>query len=193
MLSRSTARRPRVLVALGLAVLVAGGVAGCSEAAALDPEPSASATEAPEVEPIFASDEEALAAAVEAYDAYLAVSNQILNDGGREPERIRGHATPEYAEKLIEGYNSYLENDVSTEGSNTFDTVTLSNWDVTEGRADVQIYLCLDVSSTSVFKHGVDVTPVDRQLRTALIITLEGTDALQLSGSDRWSGHDFCS
>ena len=37
--------------------------------------------------PIFASDEEALAAATAAYAAYLAMSDQILKDGGKDPDR----------------------------------------------------------------------------------------------------------
>ncbi len=42
-------------------------------------------TAVPTGTPVFASEEEALAAAIEAYEAYLAVSDAILPDGGRGP------------------------------------------------------------------------------------------------------------
>ncbi len=49
--------------------------------------------------PIFASEEEALAAAEEAYAAYLEMSNLISSEGGVEPERIAPFVT---ADQLAE-------------------------------------------------------------------------------------------
>ena len=75
----------RIRGVLGVATTLALGLAlaACSTGGTpLPPAPS------PSVTPVFASDEEALAAAKDAYTAYLKVSDQILVDGGANPDRI---------------------------------------------------------------------------------------------------------
>lgn len=79
------ARRPRRLTSLALAPAAALLVAlvGCSgtpEIPDADPAPSAP--------PLFATEEEALEAATAVYEEYLAVSNQVLADGGSDPDRV---------------------------------------------------------------------------------------------------------
>ena len=69
-------QRARLPLAWVLALVVAGCAATPSPTAA--PTPSADAAD-----PIFASDEEALAAAVEAYERYRAVSQQIAATAAR--------------------------------------------------------------------------------------------------------------
>ncbi|MCU1637074.1 MAG: hypothetical protein JWQ68_2313, partial [Cryobacterium sp.] len=54
--------------------------------------------------PVFATDEDALAAATEAYAAYLSMSDRILMDGGAQPERIREVATKPLADLEIAGF-----------------------------------------------------------------------------------------
>ena len=68
-------------VILTVAVLFA--LAGCVPS---DSQPSAAPS--PSATPVFASDAEALAAAEKAYAAYLKVSDEIANDGGKDPDRI---------------------------------------------------------------------------------------------------------
>ena len=65
---------------VGLLALVLAGCAPDVPAIQVPPTPT--------VTPLFASDEEALAAAEEAYAAYLAMSDEITSDGGERPERI---------------------------------------------------------------------------------------------------------
>ena len=84
-ISRPKRRAPR---RLGAALAAAGALAlvltGCVGSPA--PTPSPTPTEAA---PIFASDEEALAAAVKAYELYTrSVASQVTDDGGVEPERV---------------------------------------------------------------------------------------------------------
>ncbi len=68
-----------LIAALGLVALTGFGVAlaGCVPD---DVSPSTSATESPS--PVFATDDEALAAAEAAYTAYLSASDAMLASGG---------------------------------------------------------------------------------------------------------------
>jgi hypothetical protein len=75
-------RRP-LLVALSL-TLLAASLGACTWPASIPPPPPP-ATEAP----LFATDEEALEAATAAYAEFLAVSGQILREGGSDPERLK--------------------------------------------------------------------------------------------------------
>ncbi len=84
-ISRLKRRAPRrlgaALAAVGALALVLTGCVG-------SPAPTQSPTPT-EAAPIFASDEEALAAAVEAYEALSQQRRtKITDDGGAEPERI---------------------------------------------------------------------------------------------------------
>ena len=65
---------------LPLAVLGAALLAGC-----LPTDPPVTPPPTSDLEPVFASDEEALAAAEEAYGAYLAAADEILSSGGADP------------------------------------------------------------------------------------------------------------
>src|SRR5215207_3793459 len=82
-----------------IGALAAGGVlalvlVGCMGAPS--PAPSPEPTETAAV-PIFASDEEALAAAVDAYERYRAISAEISEAGGHDSNRIDPVVSPEYA------------------------------------------------------------------------------------------------
>ena len=61
-----------------LAFSIALGMGGC---VAPTPDPTPSTSAAPSASPLFNSDEEALAAATEAYAAYLAASNAVGQGG----------------------------------------------------------------------------------------------------------------
>ena len=60
------------------------------------PPPHTVAVSSPTATPVFASDEEALAAAVEAYEKYLAVSDQIAQEGGAGADSFADVVTDEW-------------------------------------------------------------------------------------------------
>ncbi|MGB3413465.1 MAG: hypothetical protein WBA28_01980, partial [Microbacteriaceae bacterium] len=74
---------------------------GCSPEVGLPPVPR------PSVEPLFASDEEALAAVVEHYQEYLAVSDEVYADGGANPERLKPYVSAERYEEELSGAQSF--------------------------------------------------------------------------------------
>lgn len=175
--------------AFALALLL-GGCAGA-------PAPSPSGTpSASEAAPIFASDEEALAAAEAAYERYLSVSSAVSTEGGKDPSRIREVVTEEYATELVREFESMHANSLRIEGTNTLDTTSLVERSESAATAFVSIYGCVGVGSTRVIDgSGQDVTPVDRDDRVPVVISLEtrAADGVTLvAGTEPWSGDDFC-
>ncbi|MRG59970.1 hypothetical protein GE115_08825 [Agromyces sp. CFH 90414] len=179
-------------------MLLVLGLAACGGGSEPEPSPdvSASASAEPEVEPIFASDEEALSAAVSAVKSYAVVSDAITNEGGTGSDRIREVVTEEYAAELIAEFDAFAKEGVRTEGSSSIDTTSLVSNDDSGSTAIVSIYACIDVSnSTLIGPGGADVTPSDRPLRNPVVVQLEAvpnSKVLLVDGIDPWSGDDFC-
>ncbi|WP_022893793.1 hypothetical protein [Agromyces subbeticus] len=181
-----------------LTALAAGGalvllLSGCTGGGEPSPTPSASTDAA---EPIFATDEEALAAAVAAYTAFEELSQTIAAEGGIEPERIERSVTSEYMPGLLEEFAQYQELGLRITGSASLDSFRLAEHSGGADRVSVTLYVCRDVSGVRVIDAaGVDVTPADRQLRTPLVADLvskDGADNLLVNGVELWPGDDFC-
>jgi hypothetical protein len=74
-------RMRRIVIGIVAGAAVALALAGC-----VQPPSRVIPTSTPSAAPVFASDAAALAAAKKAYVAYLAVSDAVANDGGKNPE-----------------------------------------------------------------------------------------------------------
>ncbi len=187
--------RPRrgVAAALAAAGAVALLLSGCTGGApAASPAPSADAAE-----PIFATDEEALAAAESAYEAYIATVDQLTQEGGSNPERIRAVVDETYVEELIASLQRLSEAGNHTSGETTFDNLKLVERNEDAGVATVTAYICIDVSDVRVLNAaGEEVTPPDRiprrPLQTTFISSNSEASKLLPSGSEQWAGDDFC-
>ena len=148
---------------------------------------------------LFESEEEALAAAEEAYGAYLAVSNAVLADGGAEPERLLEVAGTDLYESELEGLQSFVESGWRSVGAATVDTVSLQMYDPLAAQDEpvVVVYACLDVSQTDVVDaEGRSVLSGDRQVRlafeTSFAFETATSSQLIMVAKDLWSGGDFC-
>ena len=181
-------RTAPALVLAGTTLLALVGCVPDDDPVIPDPLPSST--------PIFASDEEALAAAEEAYGAYLAVSDQISMEAGAHSERIAPFVTDAYFDELDAEFTKFTESGVHTDGATTFDGVELQQYvDDTAGSATISVYLCLDVANVRVLdSSGADVTPAVRQSRLALEVRFEASvdKPVLVDGSEVWSGADFC-
>src|SRR5215213_7696215 len=107
-----------------LGALAAGGVlalvlAGCTGAPLPTSTPSPTETAA---QPIFASDEEALAAAEQAYQSFESVSLQIATVGGDGAERIESTATQRYLPQLLDEFDQYRELGLRVKGESSIDS-----------------------------------------------------------------------
>ena len=192
---RSATERLAILAAssaLGLAALVA--LAGCTSAPT--PRPSSAA---PTTAPVFASEEEALAAAEEAYSAYQAMSDIITSEGGSAPERIEPFATDSYYPLLLEGFESYKTRNIYSIGASQHDTVSLTSVDLSaRDGAVVDMYLCSDVSGVRLMNaDGADITSPTRLDRIPLQVTFMSAEldpsSLLIGREDVWTGTNFCS
>lgn len=193
-LSRPTRRtRPLAGAALAAAGALALLLSGCAgDAPAPSPSPSADAAE-----PIFASDEEALAAAVQAYELYIETVDQLTQDGGEQPERIRDVVDDQYVQELLDSLQRLKESGNHTTGDTKFDQLKLVERTEEGGSAQVTAYVCIDVSGVRVINAaGDDVTPPDRAPRRPLqaifVSSSDEPSKLLPSGSEKWTGDDFC-
>ncbi|MDJ0334528.1 hypothetical protein QMG83_04760 [Salinibacterium sp. G-O1] len=178
--------RARTSIALvALAVLL---LSGClPQPSTVTPTPEASST------PVFASDEEALAAATAAYAAYLAMSDQIAADGGVNPQRLEPFVTEEWLKRETGVFSILVSRGMSQTGSTSFRDATLQQY----SNVSVSIYVCADSSETRFHDSaGGDVTPANRQTLNSLEVTFEISEfpdlELRLEGNEPWSGESFC-
>jgi hypothetical protein len=166
-------------------------------ATACTPPPEPPRTPAPSSTPLFASDEEALAAAEAAYAAYLKVSDQITSEGGESPERIDKYVAPDLRDSARSSLAAFRHRNVHTAGSSTFDSTQLQRVEYRKnGVAEVAIYACLDIEQVRLISEsGSDVTPADRDNRLPLELSFISTGqsaGLLLQSSDSWMGDNFC-
>lgn len=144
---------------------------------------------------MFASDEEALAAAEELYGRYLRIANKIGQGGWKDTsglEEVEKDGALDDDRKNAAEFSS--RGWVQT-GSSSFDSTRLQQLrDGGAGHIGLVVYLCVDVSSVDVVdatgKSVVTSTRLDRQ---PLEIAMDDTDGvLKLNRSQVWSGKDFC-
>jgi len=151
-----------------------------------------------ETAPVFASNEEALAAATTAYAKYIAKAAVILASGGSGSEQIAEFVTPDYLPALLNSFQKLAESGNRNDGLETIDRVSLIRYhDGAAQEASVSLYLCADITKTRVLDaNGVDVTPENRPKRIPLQVSLVSgqTDPviLLVAKEDVWSGRDFC-
>jgi hypothetical protein len=170
------------VAALAGAVLALTGCVGGTPLPTLPPSPTTT--------PIFASEEEALAAAEEAYAAYLEVSNLISSEGGVDPERIAPFVTERRLEDELRGFATLREHRLRVEGATRFGVIELQQASLDGEDAEVVFYACWDGSETRVFdSEGEDVTPADREVRVVLevrTLTVQGLPPLVVESAERW-------
>lgn len=171
-----------MLVATTLTALLLSGCVPDPVSIPAEPTPSAA--------PVFASEEEALAAAVEAYEAYLAVSDQIAADGGANPERLKDLVTPEWYEKELEVIGLVRAAGIRQVGDSSSRNAALQQFSSTS----ISIYICADSSNTSfVDSEGIDVTSSSRLTLVTNEVVFDAHDGeLLLARSEPWNEASLC-
>ena len=176
----------RVIAALALVLLLAG----CVPTA-----PETSPTPVPTATPVFASEEEALAAAEEAYAAYQAATDSVTAAGGTDGSPLRNLVTPEQYERETAGLAAFAATGWRTVGTSSFDSMIIQSYD-DSGFAHISVYVCSDVGAVRLIDDaGTDVTPPSRPNRLPLVVEFEAADRrsnLLISSSDIWDGGDYC-
>ena len=181
----------RLLAECATALVATFALAGCVSAPTPTPSTSA-ATDAP----VFASDEEALAAATEAYSAYLKVSDAVGSEGGSNPERYDGVASGPALANASKSAGQFRDMGAHSVGVTSFEVADLQSWGYDRERGTfVTLYLCDDVSQVDVFdSNGASIVSPDRPDRTPFEVSLTALvdSELQLASKDAWKGGNFC-
>lgn len=151
----------------------------------------------PSATPIFASEEEALAAAEEAYAAYLAMSNLISSEGGVDPDRISAFAIGDLYESALEGFQTLRENQWRTLGDSVLTSAELqfADLEATESDPIIAAYICVDVSGVDVLdSQGASVVSEDRPDLQAFEVFFSQSPegALVPSSREPWEAAAVC-
>jgi hypothetical protein len=183
-------RTAAAATALGL-VLVTAGLTSCAtpKVGLQPPEPDPSAT------PVFASDEEALAAAEELYGRYLRIANKIGQGGWKDTSGYAEVTRDQALADELASAEDYSSKGYRQVGDFRSDSMTVQQLrDPGSTEVNMTVYVCLDVSNVDVKdKSGRSVVAPERLDRQPLELTIDNSEgALKVSRSDAWSGADFC-
>ncbi len=178
-------------ISLTAATMLAASVllAGCVPAA-----PRSSEAPQPSARPMFASDEEALAAATKAYAAYVEVSDQIFMDGGADANRLNQVSVGRQLEANLVGFREASQKGFLSTGGTHFDNVSLQFYRPNSpgGEGVIALYLCEDLTRVDVFDaEGVSVVSDNRPDRAGYQATFDialsiPNQRLLLASRDPW-------
>lgn len=181
-----------VRVAATLAALTLGAsLAACADTTRIPPAP----TDTGAAEPLFASDEEALAAAVAAYEEYAAVVDALL--ARQEPPwTLRNVADEELAQVteaevqqfLSEGYTATAPRDIPA-------TQLQSRLAEPNGSELIVLYICEDLTNVDVVDASGESAIGERSNpRTEIEVAVRVDATLRTTVAERtvWSGSGIC-
>ena len=187
MVSMSLRRR---MPAAAFAALIALSLAGCTPSNPT-PTPSPTATHSP----LFASDEEALKAATDAYAAYLKMSDTISHEGGANPERIKEYASGRALDLALRSAKQFRDAHARSLGGTQYRDIHLQSQ--RDGGRLVAIYACEDVSDVDVVDEtGKSIVKPSRPTLSAFLLTLAATgqeNRLKVEERETWPPEGICS
>jgi hypothetical protein len=181
--------RISLIAALGAVALLLAGCVPVSSSPVRTPTPT--------VGPIFASEEEALAAAEDAYREYLAVSDAILHDGGADADRLDRVAVGAALGVEKRGFEEFERAGLKSTGSTVLTGLTLQTYerDLGDGTDIVRVYVCTDVSGVDVIdSFGKSVVSSNRPTVTTFEVGFDmpSVNELLVSSKVVWTGAGVC-
>jgi hypothetical protein len=183
---------PRISgAALAVALVLSGCVPTTTPAGPSSPRPSTT--------PVFANEAEALAAATKAYAAYVRVSDEILADGGKNPERINAVVTGKARKTAMQGFTKFRDGSLTSTGSSKISNL-IREYYVPNSAGGVGIfsaYACLDISEIDVLDgEGNSVVTPTRPNFQAFELTFDlatnKAPMLLVASETPWNGEGVC-
>lgn len=148
--------------------------------------------------PVFATDADALAAAKRAYVAYLAVSDEVSADGGKNPGRFAQVVTASWLPKEESSAANLVKGGRRQVGESSAQDIRMQQ--VSEARqiASVSIYVCLDLSAvkyvdTATGKHPTAAPKALVPIVADLVSQTAKSQTLLIERNTPWQGSNFCS
>lgn len=164
--------------ALPLTLLLVLTLAGCGS------PPLPRALGGPANELPFASEGEALAAAIEVYEGFQELYSELASSPGDDPTRLADWATGTYLEQTLEGLERWQANQWTRTGVSRSTDYVLQSYMPSEREGVVVIQLCFDITDVDVIdKDGASVVPEDRLNVGTMSATFDNIDGqLLLAG-----------
>ena len=168
-------------------------LAGCGE-----PTPTPTPTDAAS-EPVFASEEEALAAAEELFAKYVAASDLMGTSGGNDLSGFEGILTENQLADETDQANDLLAAGKRLVGSNAFFEFRLQQLDQSDPpHVYLQAYLCADLSNVKyVDAQGVETSPspdaVHLPIEAIFVDAPDEPTRLLIEDVRSWTGENYCS
>lgn len=176
--------RTRHLLTAIASLSVVALLSGCTPAKPYDK--TATSTSSPT--PVFASEEEALAAAEEVYARYLELTAEIMSDGGERPERMKEVATGDLLELLLDEFAQVRLDGIRGTGEVSVRDIRLQSYDQAGGADFLIVYACEDVSSADLLDaQGNSLVSGSRPPTTTFQTSFDYLDGeLHVSGHVAW-------
>jgi hypothetical protein len=190
------ARRAR-LASGCFVTLVALSVAGCADHTdAPTAVPTAWATDDALV---FASEEQALAAATEVYAMFLATTDAVLAEHGKSPERLDEFASPDVAAIEMASVEEFVANDYQLVGRARVTNTTLQSHAGSNSTVELPVafYVCVDITEVDVLdRDGVSVVEPTRPDSSTFEVIVdqrhENSSELEVVSKNVWAGKGVC-
>lgn len=183
-------RRPRTAAAGLLIFALAATLAGCSDTTRIpDPTPEATA------DPLFASDEEALAAAVEVYERYLVAADDALNDPELPLDNLNAIASDALTENIVAIRSNLEEQGLSIVGYRTIVNSIFQSSVTEQSSTDVSFYVCESVADTDILNaDGMSMVEEDRLVLSEWMptVSFDGSSEGEVVARELWQGGGIC-
>ncbi|MBH0109110.1 hypothetical protein I6E81_02895 [Salinibacterium sp. NG22] len=178
-------RQPNLL-RLSIGTLLLATLSGCVPSDASTAPAPTSTFVAP-----YASDEEALAAAEEAYAEYTRVSLETYREGVTDPAALSSVASGEHLVELLEEFEERVADGRYLVGDESFDQVVLQRYSRDSSPNEViAVYLCDDLSKLSIYRDGEKIgpkAPVSAMTMQVVFDLSPDSNTLLVSARDIWS------
>ena len=174
------------LAPLTIGVLLLASLSGCAPSGTPEsPEPTATFV-AP-----YATDEEALAAAEEAYAEYTRVMLASYRKGVTDPTPLSDVASGEHLAELLEEFEERVADGRYILGEESFDQMVLQRYSRDGARQEViAVYLCDDLSELAIYRDGQKIGPEEPLSTMTMQVVFDlssDSEALLVSSRDIWS------
>lgn len=158
--------------------------------------PVASPSASPTATPVFATEEEALAAAEEAYASFLATGDLIASEGGVDANRIEPFVTDDQLSSELEGFSLLESQGIVQRGQAVLRSAELQGADLISVPATLAAYVCVDYSGVVLLRADETVVETLREFDTVLVLArFEWSDSrgrFLVSAIEPWQQDSAC-